>query len=62
MKMKINNITQWKTTSIGILLIAIATAYLYLKENPSEVISIFLITVGLLGILSPDKLLDKLLK
>lgn len=56
------NITQWKTTTIGILLLLIGGAYLNFKESPSEVIAIFLFTAGVLSILAPDKLLEKLLK
>ena len=56
------NITDWKTTLIGVLFIAVAVAYLWLNEMPDSTITVFLFTMGAIGIIAPDKLLDKLRK
>lgn len=56
------NIKDRKTTLIGLLFIAVAVAYLWLNEMPDATITVFLFTMGGIGIIAPDKLLDKLRK
>ena len=57
-----NTYKGWKTTLIGIIFLSIGGGYLYLNTSPDSVISIFLFTMGGIGIIAPDKLLDKLRK
>ena len=61
--MSIKNIKNgWKSTIIGIIFLLIGGAYLYINTTPDSVIAIFLFTMGGIGIIAPDKLLNKLLK
>ena len=57
-----NTYKGWRTSIIGVVFLAIGGAYLYFNQSPDSVISIFLFTMGGVGIIAPDKLLDKLLK
>lgn len=57
-----NTYKGWRTSIIGLIFLAIGGGYLYLNPNPDSVIAIFLFTMGGVGIIAPDKLLDKLLK
>jgi len=57
-----NTYKGWKTTLIGLLFIAVGSAYLFLNEMPDATITVSLFTFGAIGIIAPDKLLDKLRK
>jgi hypothetical protein len=57
-----NTYKGWKTTLLGLLFLAVAVAYLWLNEMPDATITVFLFTMGGIGIIAPDKLLDKIRK
>ena len=57
-----NTYKGWRTSIIGLIFLAIGVAYLRYNQTPDPVIAIFLFTAGAIGIIAPDKLLDKLLK
>jgi len=57
-----NTYKSWRTSLIGLFFLAIASAYLYTNQTPDSTISVFLFTMGGIGIIAPDKLLDKLRK
>lgn len=61
--MSIHNIYKgWRTSIIGLVFFAVGIAYLSFKETHEAVIVIFFFTMGGIGIIAPDKLLNKLLK
>lgn len=61
--MSIKNIREgWKMTLLGVLFLIIGGAYLWINETPDSMISIFLFTMGGVGVVAPDKLINKLLK
>lgn len=62
MKITKNIYTGWKTTVLGILFLVVGGAYLYFNETPDSTITVFLFTMGGIGIIAPDKLINKLLK
>lgn len=54
------NIFDWKTTSLGMLLMAANISYLFVNSSPSFEIVGFMTTSSLGLILAPDKVIDSI--
>lgn len=54
------NILDWKTTSLGILMMAANISYLFINTSPSFEIVTFMTTSSLGLILAPDKFIDSI--
>ena len=59
--MKVNNFTQWKTTTLGLIIIMCSIASVFVKEIQWSDAS-FGIAVGLVLIFSPDTIITNLKK
>lgn len=55
MTLKRNNWKAWKTSVIGVLLIAVAIYYLFVLEKESYTIFFGTLLLGILFVLAPDK-------
>lgn len=56
------NVFDWKTTSVGIIILSCALAYIFNSENPSiEIVGMLLFT-SLVMLFMPDKFIDELKK
>lgn len=56
----INNLKSWKTTLVGIVLIGIAIAYLFVKDEINVTIFIINLILGIGLLFTPDSILDGL--
>jgi len=56
------NILDWKTTSVGIILLSCALVYLFKSESPSVEIVGMLLFTSLVMIFMPDKFISELTK
>jgi hypothetical protein len=56
------NVFDWKTTSVGIILLSCALTYLFYSESPSVEIVGMLLFTSLVMIFMPDKFISELKK
>ena len=57
--MKVNNYKQWKTTTLGLIIMTCSIASVFVKEIQWSD-AIIGIAVGLILIFSPDSIIDKI--
>jgi hypothetical protein len=52
----------WKTTLLGVILIAAGLAYVFVNQAPDYIVMGLLVGVGILLVFSPDTIIDVLNK
>jgi hypothetical protein len=57
-----NVIKSWKTTLLGVILIASGLAYVFVNQTPDYIVMGLLVGVGILLVFSPDTIIDVLNK
>lgn len=56
----IKNLTDWKTTFIGFILIGVSFIYLFIKDDIELTIFVMLLLIGIALLFAPDSLINGL--